>query len=49
MVWNILVIVGAIELVSHFLGYSQSATIMLVKTTVTKVHDLVQMVLPKGK
>ena len=49
MLSNILICVAVVEMISHFLGYSQSATIMLVKTTVTKVHDLVQMVLPKGK
>jgi len=49
MLGNILVIVGVIELVSHFCGYGSSATVMLVKAGLTRLHTLVQAVLGEKK
>jgi hypothetical protein len=49
MLSNILICVAMVEVISHFLGYTQSATVTMVRLVVTRVHDLVQAMLPKGK
>jgi len=47
MVVEMLTVIGVVELVSHILGYSSSATIVLVRTALIKLHEAVEAVLTK--